>query len=154
MRVLIFFILLCICKVNLISRPNIVLIMTDDQGWGQTGYMNHPILKTPNLDKMAKNGICFKRFYAGGPVCSPTRATVLTGRTHDHTGVFNHGFPLRLQEKTLSQALLKAGYATGHFGKWHLNGLRGPGVPIIDSYPNGPKILVFKNGFQLQISSI
>jgi len=148
MRVLIFFILLCICKVNLISRPNIVLIMTDDQGWGQTGYMNHPILKTPNLDKMAKNGICFKRFYAGGPVCSPTRATVLTGRTHDRTGVFNHGFPLRLQEKTLSQALLKAGYATGHFGKWHLNGLRGPGVPIIDSYPNGPKDF----GFQKWVS--
>ena len=43
--------------------------MTDDQGWGQTGYMNHQILKTPNLDKMAENGICFKRFYAGGPVC-------------------------------------------------------------------------------------
>ena len=76
--------------VNLYSKPNIILVMTDDQGWGQTGYMNHPVLKTPNLDKMAENGICFKRFYAGGPVCSPTRATVLTGRTHDRTGVFNH----------------------------------------------------------------
>ena len=128
--------------------------MTDDQGWGQTGYMNHPILKTPNLDKMAKNGICFKRFYAGGPVCSPTRATVLTGRTHDRTGVFNHGFPLRLQEKTLSQALLKAGYATGHFGKWHLNGLRGPVFQSSILILMDQKILVFKNGFQLQISSI
>ena len=109
---------------NLYSKPNIILVMTDDQGWGQTGYMNHPVLKTPNLNKMAENGICFKRFYAGGPVCSPTRATVLTGRTHDRTGVFNHGYALRLQEKTISEALLKAGYATGHFGKWHLNGLR------------------------------
>ena len=76
---------------SLYSKPNIILVMTDDQGWGQTGYMNHPVLKTPNLDQMAKNGLCFKRFYAGGPVCSPTRATVLTGRTHDRTGVFNHG---------------------------------------------------------------
>ncbi|MBT7742408.1 MAG: sulfatase-like hydrolase/transferase, partial [Opitutae bacterium] len=55
--------------------------MADDQGWGQTGYYNHPVLKTPNLDAMAANGLRFDRFYAGGPVCSPTRATVLTGRT-------------------------------------------------------------------------
>ena len=59
----------------------------------------------------------------------------MTGRTHDRTGVFNHGYALRLQEKTISEALLKAGYATGHFGKWHLNGLRGPGVPVLKSYP-------------------
>ena len=135
-------------NVSLNSQPNIILVMTDDQGWGQTSYMNHPILKTPNLDKMAENGICFKRFYAGGPVCSPTRATVLTGRTHDRAGVFNHGYALRLQEKTISEALLKAGYATGHFGKWHLNGLRGPGVPILKSYPNGPK----EFGFQKWVS--
>ena len=133
---------------NLHSRPNIILVMTDDQGWGQTGYMKHPVLKTPNLDEMAKNGLCFNRFYAGGPVCSPTRATVLTGRTHDRTGVYNHGYALRLQEKTLSQALEKTGYATGHFGKWHLNGLRGPGVPILKSYPNGPKDF----GFQKWVS--
>ena len=126
------------------SQPNIVLVMTDDQGWGQTGYMDHPVLKTPHLDKMAGNGLCFKRFYAGGPVCSPTRATVLTGRTHDRTGVFNHGYALRLQEKTISQALKVSGYATGHFGKWHLNGLRGPGVPILNSYPNGPKDFGFE----------
>ena len=135
-------------NISLNSQPNIILVMTDDQGWGQTSYMNHPILKTPNLDKMAENGICFKRFYAGGPVCSPTRATVLTGRTHDRAGVFNHGYALRLQEKTISEALLKAGYATGHFGKWHLNGLRGPGVPILKSYPNGPK----EFGFQKWVS--
>ncbi len=135
-------------NISLNSQPNIILVMTDDQGWGQTSYMNHPILKTTNLDKMAENGICFKRFYAGGPVCSPTRATVLTGRTHDRAGVFNHGYALRLQEKTISEALLKAGYATGHFGKWHLNGLRGPGVPILKSYPNGPK----EFGFQKWVS--
>ena len=56
-----------------VSRPNIILVMTDDQGWGQTGYNEHPILKTPNLDAMAANGLRFNRFYAAGPVCSPTR---------------------------------------------------------------------------------
>lgn len=89
--------------------------MTDDQGWGQTGYMNHPILKTPHLDAMSDNGLTSKRFYAGGHVCSPTRATVLTGRTHDRTGVFDHGYALRLQEKTISQSLKRAGYVTGQF---------------------------------------
>lgn len=137
---LFFIILNIIIPINVVlfSKPNIILVMTDDQGWGQTGYMNHPILKTPNLDTMSKNGLTFERFYAGGPVCSPTRATVLTGRTHDRTGVFDHGYALRLQEKTLSQALKNAGYATAHFGKWHLNGLRGPGVPLDKDYPNGP----------------
>ena len=121
------------------KQTNFILVMADDQGWGQTGYYKHPVLKTPNLDEMASKGLRFDRFYAGGPVCSPTRATVLTGRTHDRTGVFDHGYALRKQEKTLPQAMKKAGYATGHFGKWHLNGLRGPGVPILPDDPNGPK---------------
>ena len=118
---------------------NVILVMADDQGWGQTGYYNHPVLKTPHLDRMAENGLRFDRFYAGGPVCSPTRATVLTGRTHDRTGVLDHGYPLRKQEKTLSEAMRKKGYATAHFGKWHLNGLRGPGVPIIKNDTHGPR---------------
>ena len=120
-------------------KPNVVLVMADDQGWGQMGYMNHPVLKTPHLDEMSEKGLRFDRFYAGGPVCSPTRATVLTGRTHDRTGVFDHGYALRSQEKTLGQAMKRAGYATGHFGKWHLNGLRGPGAPIFrdDSHHPG-----------------
>lgn len=113
------------------AKPNIVLVMTDDQGWGQTGYYHHPVLKTPNLDAMAANGLRLDRFYAGAPNCSPTRATVLTGRSNDRTGVHNHGYPLRRQEKTLPQALRQAGYATGHFGKWHLSGYMGPGVPIL-----------------------
>ena len=120
--------------------PNIILVMADDQGWGQTGYYNHPLLKTPNLDAMAAAGLRFDRFYAGAPVCSPTRATVMTGRTNDRTGVQNHGFGLRRQERTVAQALRHAGYATGHFGKWHLNGIRGPGVPIFaddDQSPSG-----------------
>ncbi|MEM8955569.1 MAG: sulfatase-like hydrolase/transferase [Verrucomicrobiota bacterium] len=112
-------------------RPNIILVMTDDQGWGQVGYYDHPVLKTPHLDAMAANGLRFDRFYAGASNCSPTRATVLTGRSNDRCGVFDHGYPLRLQEKTIAQALRDAGYATAHFGKWHLNGLRGPGAPIL-----------------------
>ncbi len=120
------------------ERPNVVLVMADDQGWGQTGYYNHPILKTPNLDAMAANGLRFDRFYAAGPVCSPTRASVLTGRTHDRTGVLEHGYALHRQERTIAQAMQHAGYATGHFGKWHLNGIRGPGVPVLESDPHHP----------------
>jgi arylsulfatase A-like enzyme len=120
------------------SPPNIILIMTDDQGWGQTGYYNHPVLKTPNLDEMAESGVRFDRFYAGAPVCSPTRASVLTGRNNDRTGVYTHGNALRKQEKTIAEALKQRGYATGHFGKWHLNGLVGPGVPILADDPYRP----------------
>jgi arylsulfatase A-like enzyme len=119
-------------------RPNVILIMTDDQGWGQTGYYNHPILKTPNLDAMAAGGLRFDRFYAGAPVCSPTRASVLTGRANDRTGVPSHGHALRRQEKTIAVALKAAGYATGHFGKWHLNALRGPGVPVLGDDSHSP----------------
>ena len=120
------------------EKPHIVFVMADDMGWGQTGYYNHPVLKTPNLDAMAANGLRFDRFYAGAPVCSPTRATVLTGRANHRTGVLSHGYALRLQEKTLPRALKKAGYATGHFGKWHLDGFAGPGVPILADDPRGP----------------
>ncbi|MDD7986617.1 sulfatase-like hydrolase/transferase [Lentisphaera marina] len=128
-RLLLFFLVATVIQAD--DRPSIILIMTDDQGWGQVGYNNHPVLKTPNLDAMAKNGLRFDRFYAGAPVCSPTRASVLTGRTNMRTGVSTHGYALRLQEKSIATALKKAGYATGHFGKWHLNALRGPGIPIL-----------------------
>jgi arylsulfatase A-like enzyme len=121
-----------------VKRPNIVLVMADDQGWGQTAYNNHPFLKTPNLDEMAENGLRFNRFYAGAPVCSPTRASVLTGRSNDRTAVYSHGFAMCRQEKTIAQALKNAGYKTAHFGKWHLNGLKGPGVPILASDNRSP----------------
>lgn len=120
------------------SLPNIVLVMADDQGWGQTGYYDHPVLKTPNLDAMAAGGLRFDRFYAGAPVCSPTRASVLTGRSNDRTGVESHGYALRRQEITIAQILRDAGYATAHFGKWHLNALRGPGVPILKADDHNP----------------
>jgi arylsulfatase A-like enzyme len=120
------------------NRPHIVLVMADDMGWGQTSYNRHPILKTPNLDAMAAAGLRFDRFYAGAPNCSPTRGTVMTGRSNDRGGVQNHGYALRRQEKTLVQALRGAGYVTGHFGKWHLNGFSGPGVPVLASDDHNP----------------
>ena len=120
------------------KRPNIILVMADDQGWGQTGYNGHSLLKTPNLDAMAEAGLRMDRFYAAAPVCSPTRASVLTGRSPSRTGVRDHGLNLCLQEKTLPQALQAVGYKTGLFGKWHLNGVRGHGVPILKDDPNHP----------------
>lgn len=125
------------------AATNFVLVMADDMGWGQTGYYGHPVLKTPQLDAMAAAGLRFDRFYAGAPNCSPTRATVMTGRTNDRTGVEDHGFALRRQERTIARGLSEAGYATGHFGKWHLNGLRGPGVPVVADDAHGPGVFGF-----------
>lgn len=125
------------------EKPNIILIMSDDQGWGQVGYYDHPILKTPFLDSMSVNAARFDRFYAGCPVSSPTRASVLTGRSNDRTAVYDHGYGLRRQEKTIAQALKTAGYITAHFGKWHLDGLQGPGVPVLKEDPRNPGVFGF-----------
>jgi len=122
------------------EKPNIILVMSDDQGWGQVGYMGHPHLKgkTPNLDAMAENGIRFNRFYAAAPLCSPTRASVLTGRVPARSGVPGLHKRLCLQEKTIPQALKRAGYATAHFGKWHLGGVKGSAMPVLPDDPNHP----------------
>jgi len=101
-------------------RPNIVLMMTDDQGWGETGYHGHPHLKTPTLDEMAAKGLRLDRFYAAAPVCSPTRTAVLTGRNPIRSGSFGPNYSTRPEEITIAQLLKAAGYRTGHFGKWHV----------------------------------
>ena len=120
----------CIAKEKTeIERPNIILCMTDDQGWGDTGYNGHPFVKTPNLDAMAKAGIRFDHFYAAGPVCSPTRASVLTGRHPNRMNVIRYGTPMRPQETTIAEALKQSGYVTGHFGKWHLGSIQ-KGSPV------------------------
>ncbi len=109
-------------------RPNIVLAMTDDQGWHDVGYAGHPVLETPNLDRMAENAVRFTRFYAQHPVCSPTRASVMTGRHPNRYRCFSWGCDLPLREVTVAEAVKQVGYRTGHFGKWHLGGIpHGPG---------------------------
>lgn len=106
------------------QRPNIILCMTDDHGWGDTGYNGHPVLRTPHLDQMANEGIRFERFYSGAPVCSPTRGSCITGRHPYRYGItFANVGHMKKEEITLAEALKPLGYATGHFGKWHLGTL-------------------------------
>jgi len=106
------------------SKMNIILCMTDDQGWGDVGYNGHSVLKTPHLDQMAREGLRFDRWYAGAPVCSPTRGSCLTGRHPYRYGIFfaNVGF-MKKPEITLAEVLKSQGYTTGHFGKWHLGSM-------------------------------
>jgi arylsulfatase A-like enzyme len=100
--------------------PNIILMMGDDHGWEETGYYDHPHLKTPVLDEMAATGLRLDRFYAGHPSCSPTRGSFLTGRHPNRYGTFAPGFSLRPEEITIAHLLSEAGYTCGHFGKWHV----------------------------------
>lgn len=106
------------------ERPNVILVMADDLGWGDLGCQGHPDLQTPHLDALAGDGIRFTRFHAAAPVCSPTRASCLTGRHPYRAGIrgANSGH-LGEHEVTLQGLLGKAGYRTGHFGKWHLGTL-------------------------------
>jgi len=129
--------------------PNFVLCMTDDQGWGDVSYNGLRQIQTGNLDAMAASGVRFERFYAAHPSCSPTRASVLTGRHPNRMGVFWPGMRLRREELTIAQALRAAGYVTGHFGKWHLNGVAGPGKPIAATDPLGPGPFGFDEWFSV-----
>lgn len=125
------------------KQPNIVLVMADDQGWGDMAYNGHTVLKTPNFDAAAAAGLRFDRFYAAAPVCSPTRASVMTGRHPNRIGVFKWGYPMRPQETTIAEALRSAGYTTAHFGKWHLGSVRNnspahPGRNGFDEWLSAP----------------
>ena len=119
------------------GRPNVILCMADDMGYGDPAYNGHPIIKTPALDEMARTGVRFDRFYSGAPVCSPTRGSCLTGRHPYRYGIFfaNVGC-LPKEEVTLAEVLGSMGYATGHFGKWHLGTLT---KTVKDSNRGGPK---------------
>lgn len=124
------------------ERPNVVIVMADDHGYGDTGYTGHPFVQTPNLDAMAGGGVVFNRFYASAPVCSPTRASVMTGRHPFRTNVPNHGHYMRPHETTIAEALKDAGYVTGHFGKWHIGSVQpnsptSPGGAGFDEWLSG-----------------
>jgi len=136
------------------SRPNVILCMTDDQGWTDVSYnekgrLANGTFKTIELDKMASAGLRFDRFYAAAPVCSPTRGSCLTGRHPYRYGVTLYGKPLKLEEKTIAHALGAAGYRTGHFGKWHLNGKSGSGKPIAKEDPLNPGAFGFETWFSV-----
>jgi arylsulfatase A-like enzyme len=103
-------------------RPNIVLIMSDDQGYGDVGFHGNPRIRTPNLDRLAREGVRMANFCVS-PVCSPTRSSLLTGRYNYRTGVVDTYMGrslMRPGETTLAEVLAPAGYRTGIFGKWHL----------------------------------
>jgi arylsulfatase A-like enzyme len=128
--------------------PNIILCMTDDQGWGDVSYNGLKHIQTPNLDAMSKAGVRFDRFYAAHPSCSPTRASVMTGRHPFRAGLFWPGMPLRAGETTIAHIVKRAGYRSGHFGKWHLSGGKpGGGRALPDSDPLHPGQFGFDEWF-------
>ena len=119
------------------QRPNIILCMGDDHGWDETGYNGHPHLQTPVLDEMAATGLRMDRFYSASPVCSPTRASVITGRHPNRCGTFSANWSTRPEEIGIARILGEAGYARGHFGKWHLG-------PVKAGSPTNPGAMGFE----------
>ena len=110
------------------SRPNVVLFLADDLGYGDLACYGHPVIKTPHLDHFASQGVRLTQCYSASAVCSPSRSALLTGRTPYRNGVFTWIPPgrdihLRTSEITVAKLLKQQGYATCHVGKWHLNGL-------------------------------
>lgn len=120
-------------------RPNVILIMTDDQGYGDLGFTGNPIIQTPNIDALARRSATMSTFYVS-PVCTPTRASLMTGRYNYRTRVVDTYVGRAMMEPdevTIAEVLRDAGYATGIFGKWHLG----------DSYPMRP----MDQGFEMSL---
>lgn len=107
------------------GKPNIVILFADDMGYGDWEYGGHPTIRTPNLNRMANEGVRLTQFYSGNPVCSPSRSALLTGRNCIRTGVLHVFFPpdtrgMSTDEITIADALKPLGYSTACIGKWHL----------------------------------
>ncbi|MEX2399391.1 MAG: sulfatase-like hydrolase/transferase, partial [Rhodothermales bacterium] len=126
------------------DRPNVILIMTDDQGYGDFGFTGNPVIRTPNLDALSEESVRLSPFYVS-PVCAPTRASLMTGRYNYRTRVVDTWLGRAMMEPdevTVAEVLRDGGYATGIFGKWHLG----------DNYPMRPRdqgfeeVLVHRGG--------
>jgi arylsulfatase A len=142
------------------GSPNIIIILADDLGYGDLGCYGHPTVRTPNLDRMAAEGMRFTDFYSAAEVCTPSRAALMTGRLPIRSGMCGDKrrvlFPespggLPDEEITLAQALKAQGYATGMVGKWHL-GCQPPHSPLrhgFDRYFGLP----YSNDMDLEPSS-
>jgi len=126
------------------QSPNIIIVLSDDQGWGDVGFHGNDDIGTPSLDAFSRGGVDFRRFYTS-PVCSPTRASLMTGRYHYRTGVLHTsrgGAKMHGDEETLAEALASHGYKTGIFGKWHL----GDTYPMRPSDQGFAESLIHKSG--------
>src|SRR4051812_7894501 len=121
--------------------PNVVVLLSDDVGYGEYGFQGNREIPTPNIDAIAKNGVRFTNGYVSGPYCSPTRAGLMTGRYQTHFGhEWNGGggtgkgeFGLPVEQRTIAERMRALGYATAAVGKWHLG--------------SGPKFIATARGF-------
>lgn len=139
MRFLFVFLVGCLAAVVTHARPNILWIVSDDQGYGDLSALGHPVLRTPQLDRLKRESVWLRNFYVA-PLCAPTRAGLLTGRHNFRTGVWDTWASrsnLAADETTIAEHLRRGGYATAQFGKWHLG----------ENYPFRPTDQGFERGF-------
>ena len=148
------------CQTRSDTRPNIIFILADDLGYGDLGSYGQKWIRTPNLDRMAREGMRFTQFYAGSTVCAPSRCALMTGLHTGHSIVRgNNSFGLRPNENTIAKTLKQAGYHTGLIGKWGLGDEGSAGVPLcqgfdyfygylnhIHAHNNYPRFLCRNNG--------
>ena len=148
MRQLFIFLIFTFLHTSLaVAQPNIVLVFIDDMGWGDFSCFGNKDAKTPNIDRMAAEGLRFEQFYVNSPICSPSRTAISTGHYPQRWRITSYLAHRALNNRrgmaqwldpnapTLARALNKAGYATGHFGKWHMGGQRDvTDAPAITKY--------------------